>query len=102
LTTNSNLHVDFELCAKDCGFDSLDLYYEKISSDEAVEKISVPMLSINSLDDLVVSSSGIPISKIEESDNIIQINVSGGGHIEYFTGLRGKQMVHIMLISVGI
>jgi len=94
--TNSktNLEIDEFLAAKDAGCSSLDEFYALVESHKLVHKIRVPLVSINSDDDMFIDNSGIPYSEIEKTDSIIQINVAGGGHIEFFSGLQAENVAN--------
>lgn len=81
--------------AKDLGLHSELEFYERVSVNEKVHKVMIPLLSINSKDDLVTPIESIPVEEIIENANIIQINTNGGGHIEFYSGLRPK-MVRII------
>lgn len=77
---------------KDCKQATLEDYYRLLSSDEKVESIKIPLLSINSMDDPIIDATTVPLKKIIENENIIQININGGGHISYFANISHRRM----------
>lgn len=87
---DSKSAIDKLFLAKDLGFESELEFYEKITVHDKVHKVMIPTLSINSSDDMVCPIDCIPIEEIEENPNMIQVNTVGGGHIEFFQGLRPK------------
>ena len=42
------------------------------------------------MDDLFVEFKEAPLKEIEESDNIIHINIKGGGHVEFYSGKTAR------------
>ena len=81
--------LDFDnlVVKADKGVEHIDDYYELLSSHKDALSISIPLLSINSMDDPVIDPNHIPLDDIMQNPNIIQLMVAGGGHIEYFHGL---------------
>jgi predicted alpha/beta-fold hydrolase len=69
------------------GLANADAVYEYFSTHKDMEKISVPLLSVNSRDDPIVDPALVPLEDIMANENIIQLMVAGGGHIEYYNGL---------------
>ena len=76
------------LTCKDVGLATPTDYYESVSTHRAIDQVSVPMLSVNSLDDPLIPADCVPLRQIEENPNLVHLMVGGGGHIEYFHGLR--------------
>ena len=94
LATKTNRHFDELFALPDMGFKTTDEYYDNLSSDKFIGDIAIPVLSINSMDDLMIPANCIPLDKIKQNPNIIQLMVAGGGHIEYFTGLKCKYVAN--------
>lgn len=92
MACKDNKEFDRLFALPDLGLESISAYYDALSSDSRISEISIPLLSINSCDDLLIPPSVVPLAKIEQTPNIVQLMVSGGGHIEYFTGL-GRRYV---------
>ncbi len=87
--------------AIDHGVSHPNEYFENLSTHKLAKEISIPLLSINSEDDPIVHPSLVPVDDIVQNPNIIQLMVAGGGHIEYFHGLK-RQLVSFLLTLVGI
>ena len=67
-------------------------YYKHLSSVFYLDKISHPVMIIQSENDFCVPLSIVPIDKIVEKDNLFYVGVPRGGHLEYFTGLNLKRV----------
>lgn len=81
----------------DLGFKNIEEYYEKQSSDKTVDKIQIPLLTLNSDDDMIIDSGSIPLEKIRKNENIIHLKVKGGGHIGYLTGAIPKFVIFLLI-----
>jgi len=92
INSKSNIELEANLATIDAGCSSPNELYKLVSSHELVDQIRIPLLSINSDDDLFVDNSAIPYSDIEQTDSMIQINVAGGGHIEFFSGIQAENV----------
>jgi predicted alpha/beta-fold hydrolase len=101
LSTKDNKDFDYELSAKGLNHQRAEEYYEALSSHQMMDRIHVPMLSINSSDDLLIPTSVIPFEEIKLNPRIVHYQVAGGGHTEYFTGFRPRYVVYL-LTTVGI
>ena len=88
LQTKSNFEFDMVFFCKAMGFASREEYYDLFSTGERVAQLRVPTLSISSKDDLLIPFANVPLDKIRQNEHIFQINVAGGGHIEYYHGLK--------------
>lgn len=86
LDSKSWREFDWLFSSVETGFSNTEDYYGWLSSHMVVEKISVPLLSLNSEDDPVVPLSAIPFERIKKNPNVIQLLVAGAGHIEYYHG----------------
>jgi len=92
MNARDNLDIDREINMKDSNCEDLLEYHMLVSSHQNIKLVTVPLLCINSLDDLFVESEGIPIADISISENVIQVNVAGGGHIEFFSGFKAEKV----------
>ena len=70
-----------------------------MDSYEEVEKIDIPMLTINSVDDALCSYQNVPEEKIKENKHIIHYKVNGGGHISYYEGAIKPRLFGFELAS---
>lgn len=90
LNTQSNMEFDYECSTRDLGYKSLEDYYHKLSTHEGIEKINVPLLNINSVDDILIPKEAIPLESLKNNSKVIHLEVNGGGHIEYFQGCKAE------------
>ena len=88
MNCKSKADIDQHFLAKDAGCKSAKDYYDLVSTHLDIDKIAVPLLSINSSDDLICPVDAIPLNKIKTTRNWIQVNTGGGGHIEFFSGVK--------------
>ena len=84
---------------KDLGHTEPVDFYESLSSHRDIQQIQVPVLSINSMDDPLIPPQNVPLEAIRANHNLIQVLVSGGGHIEYFHGLRREFWAYDLAID---
>lgn len=101
LKSKNVYEFDQVFSCKSLGLPDADAVYEYFSTHRDMNKISVPMLSVNSKDDPIVDPALVPIEDIKKNDNIMQVMVAGGGHIEYYNGLK-LEFVGYRTNSVGI
>ncbi|KAJ2704181.1 hypothetical protein FB645_003485 [Coemansia sp. IMI 203386] len=78
--------LEDEFLVKIGGYKDLNEYYAKSSSVHFVDKIDVPYLAINSLDDRITPPHGIPMEKFSTNPNIALALVPHGGHLGFLTG----------------
>ncbi|KAJ2692739.1 hypothetical protein H4R19_006101 [Coemansia spiralis] len=84
----TRLHqLESELLVKICGHKDVDEYYEQAGSIHYVDRIEVPFLAINSLDDRITPPNGIPVDKFRTNPNIALALVPHGGHLGFLTGV---------------
>ena len=88
LDSKNNKEFDEQCSILDLELDHPDKYYEMLTSKNLIKEISVPVLSINSEDDPLIPKTNVPIQDIESNSNLIQLMVSGGGHIDYLDGWK--------------
>ncbi|KAJ1726727.1 hypothetical protein LPJ61_005001, partial [Coemansia biformis] len=62
--------LEKEIMVKICGNKDVDEYYDMASSTHHVDSIDIPFLAINSLDDRITPSIGIPTDKFKTNPNI--------------------------------
>lgn len=90
LKTKDNQDFDKVCAAVGLGLESRDDYYDALSTHTKIGRINVPVLSLNSSDDLLIPPSVIPFEDIERNPYFLHLQVSGGGHTEYFHGCRAQ------------
>ncbi|KAJ1933166.1 hypothetical protein FBU59_006122 [Linderina macrospora] len=78
--------IEKQLITKINRCSSLDEYYSMASSTNYVDKIRIPYLAINSLDDRITPPEGIPVQKFKENRYLSLALVRHGGHLAFLTG----------------
>jgi abhydrolase domain-containing protein 1/3 len=96
LKCKTNREFDQRCSIRDLEMSSPSDYYSMLSSSSAIKDISIPVLSVNSEDDLLIPPTNVPMAAIQQNPNIIQLMVAGGGHIEYFTGLNCEFVISFL------
>ncbi|KAJ2724039.1 hypothetical protein GGI07_002244 [Coemansia sp. Benny D115] len=79
--------LEEEILVKINGYESLADYYRRSSCVHFVDRIAIPYLAINSLDDRITPPRGIPVDKFKSNPNIALALVPHGGHLGFFAGL---------------
>jgi len=88
LNSKDNFEFDTYMSIRDLELEHPDQYYALMSSHLEMEQITTPLLCVNSEDDPLIPATNVPLNSILQNEQIIQVMVAGGGHIEYFSGLR--------------
>ncbi|ORX74315.1 AB-hydrolase YheT [Linderina pennispora] len=84
--------IEEEYLVKVNGYESLDEYYSKASAVHYVDRIRIPYLAINSLDDRITPPVGIPMDKFKTNPNLALALVPHGGHLAFLTGLASPRV----------
>lgn len=87
----SSKEFDTKFTIKLYGYESPEKYYDEASVVHVLEKIKVPVLSLNSKDDPIVYAKCIPYEKLKERPNIILAVTELGGHISWYSGIKPKR-----------
>ncbi|KAJ2723126.1 hypothetical protein GGI07_002829 [Coemansia sp. Benny D115] len=82
--------IDYHFTCKRYGYSDCWSYYRDASSTAYVDSIRTPFLAINSLDDPITPSQGIPIDKITNNPFTALALTKYGGHLGFFTGLSAQ------------
>jgi len=80
-------------------YPTLDDYKEGVSSRAFIRHIPIPTLSVNSKNDEVVPYKAIPYDEIALNENFVQILVSGGGHLEYFSTIKRRRWAYDLVLT---
>ncbi|KAA1077204.1 hypothetical protein PGTUg99_006307 [Puccinia graminis f. sp. tritici] len=81
-------------------FGSTEAYYKSQSSTLVVESVRVPLLSINALDDPIVTPDAVPVESVLENPYLVVLITKHGGHLGWFEGLwRPKRMIDRPIIE---
>ncbi|KAJ2785740.1 hypothetical protein GGI15_001800, partial [Coemansia interrupta] len=73
--------LEEQLLVKIGGYKDLNDYYVNASCTNYVDKIDIPYLAINSLDDRITPPHGIPMDKFKDNPNMALALVPHGGHL---------------------
>jgi predicted alpha/beta-fold hydrolase len=99
LKTTDNCHFD-EVCATaGLGLQNREEYYEAMSTHNKIGRINVPVLSMNSSDDLLIRPSVVPFGDIERNPYFLHLQVTGGGHTEYFHGCKADYWAYLCALE---
>lgn len=90
LSTKDNQHFDQVCAAVGLGLQSRDHYYDALSTHDKIARIRTPVLSLNTNDDFLIPTDVIPFAEIESNPYFLHLQVTGGGHIEYFHGCHAS------------
>ncbi|KAI8321334.1 AB-hydrolase YheT [Martensiomyces pterosporus] len=90
LATKRMKDFDQHFVAKSFGFSSCWEYYDATSSSPYVDKIAIPFLAINTLDDPTIPVRAVPIEKLKRNPNTSLVLVKHGGHLGFFSGLSPR------------
>jgi len=81
-------------------FGSTEAYYKSQSSTLFVEAVRVPLLSINALDDPIVTPDAIPVESVLENPYLMVLISKHGGHLGWFEGFwKPRRMIHRPIIE---
>eukprot|EP01027_Heterolobosea_sp_BB2_P012464 GEZU01018066.1.p3 GENE.GEZU01018066.1~~GEZU01018066.1.p3 ORF type:complete len:230 (-),score=79.43 GEZU01018066.1:1076-1765(-) len=86
---------DTAVSIKILGLDNADIIYEENSSLNYMDKINIPLLTINALDDPISCGAIIPVQTLQANPNIIAVTTKRGGHVAFvdnvlpFSDFRG-------------
>lgn len=70
------------------GFSGAEDYYEKSSSHQFINYITIPSLIINAIDDPFLHPSCFPMEIARNSDNIYLLMPEKGGHVGFYDGVH--------------
>lgn len=96
LKTKDNQEFDKVCAAAGLGLESREEYYDVISTHTKIGMINVPVLSMNSSDDLLIPPSVIPFEDIERNPYFLHLQVTGAGHTEYFHGCKAEYVEYFL------
>ncbi|XP_050229914.1 embryogenesis-associated protein EMB8 [Mercurialis annua] len=68
------------------GFKSVDDYYSKSSSSDAIKNVHRPLLCIQAANDPIAPARGIPRKDIKDNPNCVLIVTPKGGHLGWIAG----------------
>jgi predicted alpha/beta-fold hydrolase len=83
---------DHKIVARYCGFRDADDYYYRAASARVVDRIAVPTLILQALDDPFIRLLPETRAAIRENPNITLIETPHGGHCAYLSCNRGDEI----------
>lgn len=83
---SSTVDFDREITIKMLGFKNVECYYREASPVNALHKVKIPVLALNSLDDPIVNSECIPFEEFRSNPHLVLATTRVGGHLGWFTG----------------
>ncbi|EFO96698.1 hypothetical protein CRE_17088 [Caenorhabditis remanei] len=85
------------------GFESYEAYYKMATLATKVDKIKIPCVTLNSVDDYFSPVQCIPINDIAESENVLGIITNHGGHTAFMESAdpNARGMVEKLLSQWG-
>ena len=67
------------------GYPKIDDYFHEAALHPKVDKIQVPIVALNSIDDCFSPIESIPLDEISQSPNVLSIITSHGGHTAFMS-----------------
>ncbi|KAL1820568.1 hypothetical protein ACET3Z_015437 [Daucus carota] len=80
-------------------FETADSFYRWCSSAAYTRDVSVPLLSISSLDDPVCTAEAIPWHECRANKNIVFATTKHGGHLGFFEGIRAPSLWWVRAVN---
>ncbi|PVZ97281.1 hypothetical protein BB558_001162 [Smittium angustum] len=87
LNMKSGMRDIDDLVATVFGYESRFHYYEEGSSKNFLDKVKVPLLCINSMDDPVCPPECIPKEEFSKNPHLVLALTNYGGHLGFFEGI---------------
>lgn len=69
------------------GYPTIDDYYADASPCRRLKRIGIPILCLNSMDDVFSPNHAIPVEIAKQNPNVALVLTSCGGHIGFLEGL---------------
>uniref|UniRef100_A0A8C3IW98 Phospholipase ABHD3 n=1 Tax=Chrysemys picta bellii TaxID=8478 RepID=A0A8C3IW98_CHRPI len=77
------------------GYRTLDDYYVDASPCRKLKSIGIPVLCLNSLDDVFSPGHAIPIETAKQNPNVALVLTSCGGHIGFLEGMWPRKCTYM-------
>ncbi|XP_042299002.1 phospholipase ABHD3-like isoform X3 [Sceloporus undulatus] len=77
------------------GYPTLEDYYADASPYRRLKRIGIPVLCLNSLDDVFSPDHAIPVAIAKQNPNVALILTSYGGHIGFLEGLWPRKCTYM-------
>lgn len=73
------------------GFENPEEYYDSVSCKHFLDGITIPTLSLSTLDDPVITKDCIPYDSFQKNPNLLLAVTRTGGHVGWYEGLHTPQ-----------
>ncbi|XP_050623624.1 phospholipase ABHD3 isoform X5 [Macaca thibetana thibetana] len=77
------------------GYQTIDDYYTDASPSRRLTSVGIPVLCLNSVDDVFSPSHAIPIETAKQNPNVALVLTSYGGHIGFLEGIWPRQSTYM-------
>ncbi|XP_015418165.1 PREDICTED: phospholipase ABHD3 [Myotis davidii] len=77
------------------GYQTIDDYYTDASPNRRLKSVGIPVLCLNSVDDVFSPSHAIPIETAKQNPNVALVLTSYGGHIGFLEGIWPRQSTYM-------
>uniref|UniRef100_A0A2K5HRG9 AB hydrolase-1 domain-containing protein n=1 Tax=Colobus angolensis palliatus TaxID=336983 RepID=A0A2K5HRG9_COLAP len=77
------------------GYRTIDDYYTDASPSRRLTSVGIPVLCLNSVDDVFSPSHAIPIETAKQNPNVALVLTSYGGHIGFLEGIWPRQSTYM-------
>ncbi|XP_053427374.1 phospholipase ABHD3 isoform X2 [Nycticebus coucang] len=77
------------------GYPTIDDYYTDASPNHRLKSVAIPVLCLNSVDDVFSPSHAIPIETAKQNPNVALVLTSHGGHIGFLEGIWPRQSTYM-------
>ncbi|XP_064291066.1 phospholipase ABHD3 [Passer domesticus] len=77
------------------GYRSIDDYYEDASPCRKLKSVGIPVLCLNSVDDVFSPGHAIPVETAKQNANVALVLTSCGGHIGFLEGIWPRKCTYM-------
>nr|XP_055179575.1 phospholipase ABHD3 [Nyctereutes procyonoides] len=77
------------------GYQTIDDYYTDASPNRRLKSVGIPVLCLNSVDDVFSPSHAIPVETAKQNPNVALVLTSYGGHIGFLEGIWPRQSTYM-------
>ncbi|XP_065483379.1 phospholipase ABHD3 isoform X4 [Caloenas nicobarica] len=77
------------------GYHTVDDYYEDASPCHRLKSVGIPVLCLNSVDDVFSPSHAIPVETAKQNANVALVLTSCGGHIGFLEGIWPRKCTYM-------
>ncbi|EPY75649.1 hypothetical protein CB1_001599006 [Camelus ferus] len=77
------------------GYPTIDDYYMDASPNRRLKSVGIPVLCLNSVDDVFSPRHAIPIETAKQNPNVALVLTSYGGHIGFLEGIWPRQSTYM-------